>query len=209
MIVRALLLWWWAGVTQDDAALTRIQTMVARPNIMCGDFDQQKSLVGLRRPVQSSGRFCVARDRGILWSTRKPFPATLRLSRSEIVESQGDRVTMRLSTRDEPTVGIISEMLFSVLAGDVNGLRNGFVIEASTEASTWHARLVPKDAGMRRVVGAIELSGSEYVKQITITEASGDRTVVAFAGFVTGASALLPDEARVLNAPAGAGKPPR
>ena len=208
MITKALWLWVFLGV-QDDAALTRIQSMVLRPSAMCGEFDQQKSLVGLRRPVQSSGRFCVVKDRGVLWTTRKPFPATLHLSRAEIVESQGDHVTMRLSARDEPTVAIISEMLFSVLAGDVSGLRNGFTIEANTEASTWRARLVPKDAGMRRVVSAIELSGGENVKQITITEASGDRTVIAFTGFATGASALTPDEARALNGPVGAGKPPR
>ena len=208
MSVRALLMWLVVSV-QDDAALTRIQAMVARPTTMCGAFEQQKTLVGLRRPVQSSGRFCVMKDRGVLWSTLTPFPATLKLSRAEIVESQGDRVTSRLSARDEPTVGMISEMLFAVLAGDLSGLRSGFTIDASTDAATWRARMTPKDAGLRRVIDAIELTGGEFVRQIRITEASGDHTVIAFTGFVTGPSALLPDEARALNGSGAVGKPPR
>jgi len=108
----------------DDGALLRIQSLVARPDALCGEFDQQKSLVGLKRPVQSSGRFCVLKDRGVLWSTLKPFASTLQLSRAEIVESQGSRVTSRLTAGDEPSVAVISDLLFSVLAGDFGRLRN-------------------------------------------------------------------------------------
>ena len=194
---------------QDEGALAQIQTMLARPAAMCGAFVQKKSLVGLRRPVLSSGRFCMLPDRGVLWSTELPFLSTLRLTHEEIVESQGERVTSRLSASKEPTVGVISELLYSVLAGDFQLLRNGFAITASVASSTWNARLVPKSASMRRVIDVIELTGADFVREITITDASGDRTSIAFAGIVAGASALTPDEARVLGRPSGLIKPPR
>lgn len=189
--------------TRNDAALTRIQATVARPDTMCGDFDQQKSLVGLKRPVQSSGRFCVLKERGVLWNTLKPFTSTLRLSRAEIVESQGARVTSRLTASDEPTVAVISDLLFSVLGGDFGRLRSSFSIEASIEASleasTWRAKLTPRDAGMKRVIGTIELGGGEFVRQLIITEASGDRTIIAFTGFAAGLAALRPEELRAFG----------
>lgn len=188
---------------QSDAALVQIQKMVARPPIMCGEFDQQKTLVGLKRPIKSTGRFCALTDKGVLWNTLTPFASTLRLSREEIVQSQGERVTSRLSARDEPTVGVISELLFSVLAGDFDRLRSGFKIDASAQAATWHAKLVPRESGMKRVISAIELNGNDFVRQITMMEASGDRTVINFTNFATGQAALKPDEARALNTPAG------
>ena len=192
-----------ADDTRNDAALTRIQATVARPDTMCGDFDQQKSLVGLKRPVQSSGSFCVLKERGVLWNTLKPFTSTLRLSRAEIVESQGARVTSRLTASDEPTVAVISDLLFSVLGGDFGRLRSSFTIEASIEASleasTWRAKLTPRDAGMKRVIGTIELGGGEFVRQLIITEASGDRTIIAFTGFAAGLAALRPEELRAFG----------
>jgi hypothetical protein len=186
---------------QDDGALTAILAMVARPAAMCGAFEQRKTLVGLQRPVRSSGRFCVAADRGVLWSTQLPFASTLTLTREAIVESQGDHVTSRLSAKDEPTVGVISGLLFAVLAGDFKRLKGDFTIDAAMEGQTWRARLVPKDAGMRRVIGSIELVGADYVRQITIGESSGDRTVIAFSAIATGASALQPDDLRAFGPP--------
>lgn len=184
---------------QGDAALAQIQKMVARPPIMCGDFDQQKTLVGLKRPIKSTGRFCALTEKGVLWNTLTPFASTLKLSREEIVQSQGDRVTSRLSAREEPTVGVISELLFSVLAGDFDRLRSSFKVDATAQANTWHARLVPKESGMKRVISAIELNGSDFVRQITMMEASGDRTVINFANIATGGNALHADEAKAMN----------
>ncbi len=190
---------------QGDAALSQIEKMVARPPIMCGTFEQQKTLVGLKNPVRSTGRFCAVTDKGVLWNTLTPFASTLRLSRQEIVQSQGDRVTSRLSSREEPTVGVISDLLFSVLAGDFARLKSGFKIDATAQAASWNAKLVPKESGLRRVISAIELGGAEYVQKITMIEASGDRTVITFANMATGAGALQPDEAKAFAAPADRG----
>lgn len=190
---------------QRDAALAQIQKMVARPPIMCGEFDQSKTLVGLKKPVRSTGRFCALTDKGVLWSTLTPFASTLKLSRDEIVQSQGDQVTSRLSARQEPTVGVISDLMFSVLAGDFARLRSGFKIDAAAQAASWTAKLVPKESGMKRVITAIELGGNEYVQKITMMEASGDRTVITFTNMATGQSALRPEEAKVFATSAGRG----
>ncbi|MBC8087907.1 MAG: outer membrane lipoprotein carrier protein LolA [Phycisphaerae bacterium] len=207
-MVKSLLLGLLSAVSvnaQGDSSLGQIQKLVSRPPIMCGVFDQQKTLVGLKRPVRSSGRFCVVAEKGVLWNTLTPFASTLRLTREEIVQSQGERVTSRLSSREEPTVGVISELLFSVLAGDFKRLQSGFKIDAAAQPATWRARLVPKESGMRRVISAIELSGSDYVRQLTLFEASGDRTTISFTDMVAGRSALQPEEARAFGMTATSG----
>ena len=189
--------------TGDDPNLRRIQAMLAKPAAMCGRFEQSKTLVGLRRPVKSSGRFCVVLDKGVLWKTVLPFPATLRLTKDEIVESHGAEVTKRLSAREEPTVGIINDLLFSLLQGDLGRLTTSFSITSTVNDREWTAKLVPKDGGMKHVIGGIELNGGAFVQQITIREASGDATQISFSGVATGAAALLPEESRQFDLPAG------
>ena len=188
---------------QDDPNLRQIQALLAHPAMMCGRFEQAKTLVGLRRPVKSSGRFCVVVDKGVLWTTVLPFPATLRLTKDEIVESHGDQVTKRLSAHQEPAVGIINDLLFSLLQGDLKRLTASFAINSSVEQQAWTARLTPKEGGMKRVIGEIELNGGEFVRQITIHEASGDATQIVFSAVATGPAALQPEEARQFEAPAG------
>lgn len=189
--------------TGDDPNLRRIQAMLAKPAAMCGRFEQAKTLVGLRRPVRSSGRFCVVLDKGVLWTTVLPFPATLRLTKDEIVESHGAQVTKRLSAREEPTVGIINDLLFSLLQGDLGRLMTSFAITSTVDDREWTAKLVPKDGGMKHVIGGIELNGGAFVRQITIREASGDATEISFSGIATGPAALLPEESRQFDLPAG------
>ncbi len=188
---------------QDDTTLRQIQSLLAKPVAMCGRFDQTKTLVGLRHPVRSSGRFCVVLDKGVLWTTVLPFPATLRLTKDEIVEYHGDQVTKRLSAREEPTVGVINDLLGSLLKGDLNRLTGSFAINGAVDQQGWKAKLIPKEGGMKHVIGGIELSGGAFVRQITIHEASGDVTDIVFSGIATGAAALRPEESRQFETPSG------
>jgi hypothetical protein len=192
-----------AACAQDDATLRQIQALLAKPSVMCGRFEQAKTLVGLRHPVRSSGRFCVVLDKGVLWTTALPFPATLRLTKDEIVEYHGDEVTKRLSAREEPTVGVINDLLGSLLQGDLNRLTASFAISGAVDQQEWKAKLVPKDRGMKHVIAGIELTGSAFVRQITIHEASGDVTDIMFSAIVTGPAALRPEESRQFEPPAG------
>jgi hypothetical protein len=192
-----------ARTARADDTLRQIQALLAKPAAMCGRFDQSKTLVGLKRPVRSSGRFCVVLDKGVLWTTVLPFPAALRLTKDEIVEYHGDQVTKRLSAREEPTVGVINDLLGSLLQGDLNRLTGSFAISGAVEQQDWKAKLVPKDRGMKRVISAIELSGAAFVRQMTIHEASGDATDIVFSGIATGPAALRPEESRQFETSSG------
>src|SRR4051794_39599331 len=81
--------------------VAKIQSLLAKPDILCGRFDQNKQLTGMKKPLLSNGRFCVVAGKGVLWRTLQPFPSTLRLSRDEILQMHGDRVAVRIDSRQE------------------------------------------------------------------------------------------------------------
>ena len=135
----------WAG-----APIAEIQSMLAKPKVLCGHFEQSKQLIGLKKPMVSNGRFCVVVDRGVLWRTLQPFPNTVRLTRDEIVHLQGDRVAMRLDAKQEPAVRMINGVLFALLAGDLGEIEKLFAVDGTIHDNSWRVTLKPHEPFWRR-----------------------------------------------------------
>ena len=177
------------------APVAEIQSMLAKPKVLCGRFDQNKQLTGLKKPMLSNGRFCVVADKGVLWRTVQPFPNTVRLTRDEIVQLQGDRVAMRLDAKQEPAVRMINSVLFALLAGDLNQVGKLFEVDGAIHENSWRVTLKARDPALARVISAVALEGGEHVKSITISETSGDRTSIVFSKIQVGDGAMSIDEA--------------
>jgi hypothetical protein len=180
----------WAG-----APIAEIQSMLAKPKVLCGHFEQIKQLTGLKKPMVSNGRFCVVADKGVLWRTLQPFPSTVRLTRDEIVHLQGNRVAMRLDAKQEPAVRMINGMLFALLAGDLSQIEKLFAVDGATHDNSWRVTLKPHEPALAKAISIIALDGGAYVKNITINEANGDRSSIVFSEIQTGDAAMSVDEA--------------
>jgi hypothetical protein len=180
------------------APVAKIQAMLAKPEQLCGRFEQSKQLAGMKKPLASSGRFCVVAGKGVLWRTLKPFANTLRLSRDEIVQLQGDRVAMRMEASREPTVRMINGVLFSLLSGDLGQLDTLFEVDGTAGDGAWKVALKARNPALARAIGAISLEGGAYVRTIHMVEDSGDRTDIVFSDIRTGPGAFLPEEAAQL-----------
>jgi hypothetical protein len=179
------------------APLATIESMLLKPAILCGRFEQKKQLVGLTNAVNSSGRFCVVAAKGVLWRTLRPFPNTVRLTRDEIVQLRGDRVALRLDAKKEPTVRLINTVLFALLGGDIGQLEKFFEIDGSVQNNAWSITLKALEPALANAIGSIALKGGVYVTNITIDEASGDRTSIDLVAIETGDSAMNVDEAKL------------
>ncbi|MEO6919762.1 MAG: outer membrane lipoprotein carrier protein LolA [Collimonas sp.] len=177
----------------------KIQSMLAKPPVLCGRFDQSKQLVGIRKPLLSNGRFCVVNGKGVLWRTLQPFPNTLRLKRDEIVQMQGDRVAMRMDAKQEPVVRMINGVLFSLLAGDLSQLETLFELDGSIQGNSWNVALKARQPALAKAIGTLALTGGAYVKTVTISEASGDRTEITFSNLQSGDQAMTAEEGAALE----------
>ncbi len=192
-----------SGAAQEKSAVaqakapvvSQIQSMLEKPAVLCGRFDQTKLLSGLKKPLLSNGRFCVVPGKGVVWRTVKPFPATLRLTPDEIVNYQGDRVAMRLEAKQEPTVRMINSVLFALLAGDLTQLDPLFVVEGKVISGGWHVVLKAREASLEKAIGTISLDGSNFVTSIQMDDAGGDHTAIRFSEIQTGNSAMQAEDA--------------
>jgi Outer membrane lipoprotein carrier protein LolA-like len=194
LVVLCWLLWNTSSLAAA-ATLERIQSMLAKPNVLCGRFDQNKQLTGLKKPLISAGRFCVVADKGVLWRTLQPVSSTLRITHDEIIQLQGNRVTMRLDANSEPTVRVIHSIMFALLGGNFASLESLFEVEGGVRNNDWNLELKARAPGLRDAISNISMDGGAYVKSITIHETSGGRTTIIFSAIQTGDGAMNVDEA--------------
>ena len=71
---------------------------------------------------------------------------------------------------------MINSVLFALLAGDLGNWKNFFEIDGVAQDKSWSVTLKAREPGLAKAIGSIALDGGVYVKNIAISEASGDRT---------------------------------
>lgn len=176
-------------------AATVRQRMVDAP-VLRGEFEQRKTVKGFKNPLVSRGDFLVARERGVLWRTREPFASTLAVTRDRLLSRQADgTVVTRLSARDEPGLRAINEMLFALMAADLQALGARFRIDGELlPKDGWRLVLVPRDAALAQWVVRIELEGDRFLRSVRMSEAQGDQSLIQFSQQTTAATLTREEE---------------
>jgi outer membrane lipoprotein-sorting protein len=164
--------------------------------VLKGEFEQTKTLKGFRNPLVSKGEFLVARGQGVWWHTQQPFESTLVVTRTRLFTRNPDGSTGDLAdAQAEPGIKQVNELVFSLLAADVDALSGKFAIAAQPVGEAgWSLVLTPRDAGIARFLVRATLAGERDVQTVRIEEARGDTTQIRFSHQQPSA-ALSADEA--------------
>lgn len=185
------------AMAQAAGALDAIERRIAKVAVLRGGFEQEKQVAGFRNPLRSQGRFVLARDRGVLWTTEKPFPSEVVLTGERILSRQADgSLRIELDGRGQPALAAANAMMLALVGGDVRALSSHFDIEAEAPpGDAWSMRLTPRRAALSRAFASIVLSGDRYVREVEIVEAGGDRTRLKFLAPSETPARLQPAEA--------------
>ncbi|MFL6680451.1 MAG: outer membrane lipoprotein carrier protein LolA [Burkholderiaceae bacterium] len=164
--------------------------------VLKGEFEQTKTLKGFRNALVSRGEFLVARGQGVWWHTREPFETTLVVTRTRLFTRNPDGSVANLAdAQAEPGVRQVNELIFSLLAADLDALADKFDIAAQpVGAAGWSLVLTPRDPAVARFLVRATLAGERDVRSVRIEEARGDATQIRFS-HQQPAAALAPDEA--------------
>ena len=168
--------------------------------VLKGEFEQTKTLKGFRNALVSKGEFLVARGQGVWWHTREPFETTLVVTKTRLFTRNPDGSASNLAdAQAEPGVRQVNELIFSLLAADLDVLADRFTIAAQpVGAAGWSLVLTPRDANIAKFLVRATLAGDRDVQSVRIEEARGDTTQIRFARQQPSA-ALSADEAARLQ----------
>lgn len=180
----------------DNAPLLReVRQRLAVDLVVRGAFEQRKTIQGFRNPLLSSGDFVVARQRGVVWRTREPFPSTLVVTRDRVLARQADgSIGRSMNASEEPALRAISETLFGVMAAELAMLEQRFRIEGELAGREgWKLVLLPRDAMLARWVQRIDLEGDHFLRNARLQEGNSDLSLIRFSRHSTD-TGLRPDE---------------
>jgi outer membrane lipoprotein-sorting protein len=166
-----------------DAPRTELLHQLSQPAVLRGSFVQQRQIAGFRRPVQSMGRFVVARGTGLLWHTQRPFESLLVINRQRLSVSSGAGQSSKttLDAAKEPMLRTLNDLLQGMVVADLPQLDAQFDVDVRPSGGTdWAMTLLPKQAALRSRFASVELVGGKYVQSVQLREQTGDVTIVRF-----------------------------
>lgn len=169
-----LLLWGLAPFAQAFD-LQQLSEQLARPDVIHGQFIQEKHLRALPQPLTSKGRFVLAKNHGLLWLLQTPLPQDYRITPQGIARRDGDT----WQTLPNKSAGAEQNRLFlAVLQGDSSGLQRDFDLSLSGQPQQWKLTLTPRSVLLKQIFNQINIDGGELVQRIELLETQGDRTVL-------------------------------
>jgi hypothetical protein len=185
-----------AAAPPADAGVALVRERLKVAPVLQGEFEQTKTLKGFRNPLVSKGEFLVARGQGVWWHTRQPFESTLVVTRTRLFTRNPDgSATDLVDAQAEPGVRQINELVFSLLAADLDALSDRFTLAAQPAgAGGWTLVLTPRDAQLAKFLVRATLAGESDVQTVRLEEARGDTTLIRFSRQVPSA-ALTADQA--------------
>ncbi|MBT2296700.1 outer membrane lipoprotein carrier protein LolA [Pseudomonas fluorescens] len=166
--------------------LQQLSEQLARPDVIHGQFIQEKHLRALPQPLTSKGRFVLAKNHGLLWLLHTPLQQDYRITPQGIARREGDT----WQTLPNKSAGAEQNRLFlAVLQGDSSGLQRDFDLSLSGQPQQWQLTLTPRSVLLKQIFKQINIDGGELVQRIELLETQGDRTVLRMQDS-TGAKAL-------------------
>lgn len=134
--------------------------LAAYPNTT-GDFTQVKTINSAKgkRNLKSTGTFIFSLD-GIMWKTEKPFPSTLAVGRTSVIQTAADGKQTVIDASDNQVFGSIANTLVAIFSSDVSELNAVFDTKFMDKGNgAWEVDLKPKDSTIASVLNTLTLTG--------------------------------------------------
>lgn len=155
--------------------LQQLSAQLAKPEVIHGQFVQEKHLRALPQPLISKGSFVLAKNHGLLWLLKTPLQQDYRISAKGIARRDGAGWQLL----PNKSAGAEQNRLFlAVLQGDSSGLQRDFELALSGDAQRWQLTLTPRSLLLQQVFKQINIDGGALVQAIELLETQGDSTVL-------------------------------
>ena len=155
--------------------LQQLSEQLARPDVIHGNFIQEKRLRALPQPLTSKGTFVLAKNHGLLWLLKTPLQQDYRITSAGIArrDASGWQMLPAKSAGAEQ-----NRLFLAVLQGDSSGLQRDFELSLGGDAQNWTLTLMPRSMLLKQVFNQINITGGELVHSIELLETQGDSTLL-------------------------------
>ncbi len=172
LLLLALLSWPTQAITLADVQqqLTAADTRSAR-------FEQERQISGLTQALRSSGELLLVKGKGLWWQQQKPFPLTLTLTPTRMVQQLPGQPAQTL---DSPQLLEFSNLMLALFDPSEAALDNYFRHKLASEGEEWTLTLEPIRSPLDKVFASLVLKGRHELASLAIHDKQGDLTLIRF-----------------------------
>ncbi|WP_313824168.1 outer membrane lipoprotein carrier protein LolA [Leclercia sp.] len=164
-----------SAVTLDE-----LQQRFTEQPVVRAHFEQTRTIKDLPQPLRSNGEMLIARDNGLLWDQKAPFPMTLLLDDSRMVQTINGQPPQTITADTNPQMFQFNHLLRALFQADRKVLEENFRIDFKDLGNgRWSLVLTPTTTPLDKIFASMDLGGATYLESIVLNDKQGDRTDIA------------------------------
>ncbi|MGN1282039.1 MAG: outer membrane lipoprotein carrier protein LolA [Succinivibrio sp.] len=141
-------------------------------------YTQEKTLSRQNIVLKSSGTIIVINQKNVLIRQDLPFEQEMIITPDALIQLLDDE-KLEITRQKNPAVFEISNMILRIFTTSQD-IEKYFQCSISGSKKSWTVTLVPKDEILKKVFRTISIEGEGFLKKISITDTSGDSTVMNY-----------------------------
>lgn len=188
---------WVSAVTLDE-----LQQRFTEQPVVRAHFEQTRTIKDLSQPLRSSGELLIARDNGLLWDQKAPFPMTLLLDDKRMVQTINGQPPQTITADNNPQMFQFNHLLRALFQADRKVLEENFRIDFKDLGNgRWSLVLTPTTTPLDKIFASMDLGGATYLESIVLNDKQGDRTDITLSRHQLTPASLTDDERQRFAAP--------
>lgn len=172
LLLLALLSWPTLAITLAD-----VQRQLTAADARSAHFEQERQISGLTQALRSSGELLLVKGQGLWWQQQKPFPLTLTLTPTRMVQQLPGQPAQTL---DSPQLLEFSNLMLALFDPSEAALDNYFRHKLASEGEEWTLTLEPIRSPLDKVFASLVLKGRHELASLAIHDKQGDVTQIRF-----------------------------
>lgn len=186
-----------SAVTLDE-----LQQRFTEQPVVRAHFEQVRTIKDMPQPLRSQGEMVIARDNGLLWDQKAPFPMTLLLDDKRMVQTINGQPPQTITADNNPQMFQFNHLLRALFQADRKVLEENFRIDfKDLGEGRWSLVLTPTTTPLGTIFATLELGGATYLESIRLNDKQGDRTDITLSNHRLTPASLTDDERQRFAAP--------
>ncbi|WP_330984125.1 MULTISPECIES: outer membrane lipoprotein carrier protein LolA [Enterobacterales] len=175
--------------------LDELQQRFTEQPIVRAHFDQTRTIKEMPQPLRSQGEMLIARDTGLLWDQTSPFPMSMMLDDSRMVQIVNGQPPQTITADNNPQMFQFNHLLRALFQADRKVLEQNFRIDFKDQGNEhWTLKLTPVTTPLDKIFTSIDLGGKTYLESIQLNDKQGDRTDITLSNQRLTPATLTDDE---------------
>ncbi|HCJ6524158.1 TPA: LolA family protein [Enterobacter cloacae] len=186
-----------SAVTLDE-----LQQRFAEQPVVRAHFEQVRTIKDMPQPLRSQGEMVIARDSGLLWDQKAPFPMMLLLDDKRMVQTINGQPPQTITADNNPQMFQFNHLLRALFQADRKVLEDNFRIDFKDQGEgRWSLVLTPTTTPLNTLFTTLDLGGATYLESVRLNDKQGDRTDITLSRHRLTPASLTDDERQRFAAP--------